>query len=303
MATAKLCAAPMNVNVGAESDFADANTLRSMQRLVQRTWGRQSRFHIGDLAWQWATRGDSPFPARLWHRAGEVAAWGLVEARGQLSLAVDRRWNDLAGDVLSWFEQSCSGAALTVTVLDAELHLVEALRSRGYVEVPDGPFDLFVAFDLADLHESPALPMGLRFLSMADTADLTRRVESHRSAWHPSAMTVERYRRVMAAWPYRPELDWMIEIADGRFVANTCVWHDELNGVGLVEPLGVDPGFRRQGLARAVVLRALHALRALGARFAITYPRGDTLYPFTKPLYLGLGFKPYARTVKYARQV
>jgi predicted N-acetyltransferase YhbS len=115
-------------------------------------------------------------------------------------------------------------------------------------------------------------------------------------------MTLDRYRQVMDSWPYRPELDWMIEISDGHYVANTCVWYDELNGVALLEPLGVDPAFRRQGLARAVALQAMHAARDVGAKRAIVYPRGDELYPFTKPLYLGLGFRPYAQAVSFVKR-
>lgn len=281
--------------------YAGEHDLGAMQRLVLSQWSLGSRFHIGDIAWQWAT-GSREREVALWLSGGEAVAFGWLHLPGHLYLVVRGDRSELAREVLGWFEQAASGGELSVDVLDKETHLISALRICGYREVEAGPFDLYTVLDLSELPESPRLPMGLRLRSMAGNGDVVRRVASHRAAWHPSAMTLDRYRQVMVSWPYRPELDWMIEISDGRYVANTCLWHDERNGVALLEPLGVDPAFRRQGLARAVVLQAMHAARDLGAKRAIVYPRGDELYPFTKPLYLGLGFKPYARTVAYMKR-
>jgi GNAT superfamily N-acetyltransferase len=273
-----------------------------MQRLVQTCWSLESRFHVGDLAWQRSQGIDENWPTMLWQSDGETVAWGWAHPPGHLYLAVRRDRVELLADVLDWFERAVDGAELSVDVLDREAHLIEALSARGFLKKEGGPFDLHVVLDLGELQARPRLPTGLLPRSMADARDIERRVASHRAAWHPSAMTVERYRRVMAAWPYDAKLDWMIEIADGRFVANCCLWHDRANGVALLEPVGVDPGFRRLGLARAVILNALHELRDQGAKRAITYPRGDELYPFTKPLYLGLGFKPYARTITFSKR-
>ena len=282
--------------------YAGEEDLLAMQRLVQTIWSLESRFHIGDLAWQRSQGRDEDWPTMLWQSAGETLAWGWAHLPGHLYLVVHRDHAELVDDVLDWFERTVPGRELSVDVLDKEMHLIEALAARGFRKTEGGPFDLYTALDLGELQAKPPLPMGLLPRSMDGAPDVERRVSSHRAAWHPSAMTVDRYKRVMAAWPYDAKLDWMIEVADGRFVANCCLWHDRVNGVGLLEPVGVDPGFRRLGLARAVILNALHALRDQGAKRAMTYPRGDDQYPFTKPLYLGLGFKPYARTLTFAKR-
>lgn len=231
---------------------AGSGDLGTMQGLVQSMWSLQSRFHIGDLAWQLATGSEERLIA-LWQSGAETVAWGWLHLPAYLYLVVHHDRSELASDVLSWFEDNASGERLGVDVLDKEAHLIDALVARGYRQRDRGPFDLYTTLDLAELPAKPLLPTGLRFCSMADANDLERRVASHRAAWHPSSMTVERYRRVVASRPYRAELDWMIEISDGRFVANTCLWYDEVNEVALLEPLGVDPGFRRQGFARAVI--------------------------------------------------
>jgi len=105
----------------------------------------------------------------------------------------------------------------------------------------------------------------------------------------------------MAAWPYRTDLDWIIETPDGDFAANCLIWLDDHNRVGLLEPVGTDPRFRRQGLGRAVCLAAMHALRAAGADRAVVYPTFGHGHPGAIPLYADLGFQPYARSITYAR--
>jgi ribosomal protein S18 acetylase RimI-like enzyme len=97
-------------------------------------------------------------------------------------------------------------------------------------------------------------------------------------------------------WPYRPELDWVAETPDGRFASYATLWLDERHGAGLIEPVGTDPAFRRLGLARAVCVAALHALRKAGATQAYVNPRGDADYPIPARLYRSLGFTDDGRT-------
>jgi hypothetical protein len=118
---------------------------------------------------------------------------------------------------------------------------------------------------------SPDVPPGFR-LRQVEPDDADRRAQVHRAAFHPSRVSGESYRNVMAAWPHRPDLDLVIEAPDGRL-----------------------------GLARAVSLGVLQALRAASAAQAVVYPRGDDDYPVPARLYGSLGFTPRARTVTYAR--
>jgi predicted N-acetyltransferase YhbS len=94
------------------------------------------------------------------------------------------------------------------------------------------------------------------------------RVTAHQAAFAPSDLIVERYERVQARWPYRPELDRIVLTESGEIVAFCTAWNDEENAAGLLEPVGTHPAHQRRGLARAVCLDALRALRAAGARTA-----------------------------------
>jgi len=128
--------------------------------------------------------------------------------------------------------------------------------------------------------------------------DLANRVAVHRAAFsvrRPSRVSVQSYRNVMSAWPYRPEMDWVVEAPDGRFVSSCLAWLDEENRVGELEPVGTDPAFWRMGLATAVCRAALHALQQHGADIAIVYSTEVAGMPLSPALYRKLGFETHAR--------
>ncbi len=91
----------------------------------------------------------------------------------------------------------------------------------------------------------------------------------------------------------------MVETPDGRFVAYCLGWYDEVNRVGLFEPVGTVAEYRRMGLSTAVGVAVLRAFRAAGGVRAIVFPRGDDGYPIPRQVYASMGFTPHARTVRY----
>lgn len=283
--------------------YGGPEDLRAMQRLAQRLWPAIGSWHVGDLAWQrYQHVGREPeWPTALWEAAGKVVAWGWARLPGDLALLVDPAWSELAGEVLDWFSGIATAPRTSVTVLDTETHLVAALERHGYRREDGSYWYRCVRRPLTDLPE-PVLPEGYRARPVRGAADLAARVAVHRVVWHPSRVTEESYRAVMAAWPYRADLDWVVEAPDGSFAANCLIWLDDRNGVGELEPVGTDPRFRRMGLGRAVCLAAMHALRAAGAHEAVVYPvEGHDRFPAALPLYQDLGFTPYARTLDYVR--
>jgi ribosomal protein S18 acetylase RimI-like enzyme len=109
----------------------------------------------------------------------------------------------------------------------------------------------------------------------------------------------ESYRRVMQAWPYRPELDNVVVAPDGSFAAFCLCWLDEENGVGELEPVGTHPDHRRKGLAEAVCRAGLASLHAAGADTAIVYPVGDS---GAARLYESLGFRSRTRHLPFRKR-
>lgn len=275
------------------------STERAMQELARHLWGTSGRWHIGDIAYgrfQHLGR-EADWPTRIWADSDDVTGWGWAELPSDLSFqAADP---ETADAVLKWFASVATGDELTVTVSETEPMLIDALARAGYREA-GGPFFVRMSRNPVDVAE-PVLPEGFRARPLTGPPDAGPRAAVHRTAFEGSRVTQESYRQVMAAWPYRPELDWIIEAPDGSFASYATTWLDDVHRVGLFEPVGTDPRFRRLGLARAVCAYALRALAETGAREAVVWPRGDADYPIPKRLYGSLGFVEGPRTRTFTR--
>jgi hypothetical protein len=290
-------------------DYADPNDLRAMQALVQACWRRTSYLHVGDLAWQRYPRtSTADWPTRLWFSGDEIVAWAWSwreadadDDSDQFYVLVRPDHAALYDEVLDWAEATNPGRPLGTIAYEHDTLLVQALARRGYHPRSHGPFGLHSFRDLENISE-PELPLGFMVLSMVEIGDVERKVAGHCASWSrfavydaaepplASGMTVERYQDMMQTWPYRPELDFGVEGPDGRIVASCTTWLDEANRVGLFEPVGVDPEFRRLGLSRTMCFAALKALKRAGATLATVKPRGDDAYPVPRHAYGTMGF-------------
>lgn len=276
--------------------------LRAMQSLAQRIWWPGAGWHIGDIPWgrRQHTGREAEWPTKLWQRDGEVVGWGWVRLPGHLDLLVDPEHAEVADEILEWFATVATADELSVNAMNTEPFLHEAFGRAGFVEAEDDHLLLRYRHDLRELAE-PVVPEGFTVRPVRGDEDLEQRVEVHRSAFHPSRVTQESYAAVRASWPYRQDLDWVVEAPDGRFAASCLIWWDERNRCGELEPVGAHQDFRRLGLARAACLGALHRLKELGAEEAVVMSVGDPAKPAARGLYLSLGFVDHSRTVKYAR--
>ncbi|MDP9869767.1 MULTISPECIES: GNAT family N-acetyltransferase [Streptosporangium] len=281
--------------------------LRSMQSLTQRLWSPASRWHAGELAWLRLQHiGREPeWRTSLWQAGPEVVAWAWARPPGRLDLHLDPAHPELAGEILRWFDGTPHDGERTVTLLDAETALIDTLREHGYRERAAGPFFIHLRRSLDDLPR-PRVPDGYTLRPVRGEDDAEARAAVHRAAFSlpglpPSRVTADSYLQVMRAWPYRTELDWLVEAPDGTPAAFCLVWLDGHNHCAVLEPVGTAPEHRRLGLAGAATLAALHAARRLGAGSARVCARGDDDYPSARATYQALGFRPYARNVSFVR--
>lgn len=288
--------------------------LRPVQDLAQRLWGqgRPSRWHVGELAWfrhQHAALTPPPaatWRAALWEWDGRPVAWAWVTSHGALDPQLDPAHPEAAEEILHWFDTVTETASnRSVTVLDTDAALTAALHRHGYRAQAGGPFFAHLGLGLEDL-PSPRLPAGYRLRPVRGESDAGARAEVHRAAFSrpgmpPSEVTAASYRHVMRAWPYRADLDWLVETTDGTPAAFCLVWLDETNRAAVLEPVGTAPDHRRRGLASAAILAALDAARRHGATTARVCARGDDAYPSALATYRSLGFRPFARNVRFTR--
>jgi ribosomal protein S18 acetylase RimI-like enzyme len=141
---------------------------------------------------------------------------------------------------------------------------------------------------------APSPPGGYRVRTVRGDEDLERRVAVHRAAFAPSRVVPESYARLMREPPYRPDLDFVAEAADGSFASFCICWLDAGNRLGEFEPVGTHPDHRRRGLAAAVCRFAHQRLREEGATRAIVYSIAGS---DATTLYESIGMREHSRSI------
>ena len=91
------------------------------------------------------------------------------------------------------------------------------------------------------------------------------------------------FRALRNAPDYLPELDLSVLDRNGGVASFAGVWYDDLNRIGILEPVGTIPKYRRMGLARAVVYEAMNKVIEMGAK--------KIFVGSDQQFYLSLGFK------------
>jgi GNAT superfamily N-acetyltransferase len=281
-------------------DWSGPSDVSLMQAVVAARWavhGPRAGYHVGDMAW-WTSMWEWPTPTgpearqRFWldRDSGAPVAWAWLAKERELDFAVhpDHDGGGVHELVLGWaLEQA--GNDLEANALEGDVASVRALEAakleRAEVLLEQ------LAMPLTSAVQPDEVAPGYALRPVSGPADLDRRVEIHRTVWHPSRVTATSYQRVMATWPYRSELDWVAVAPDGSFAAYACGWLDEANGAVELEPVGTHPDHRRLGLGRAVCRSVAGAARRLGASLAVVYchPGGPA-----QALYEAAGFRRIA---------
>jgi predicted N-acetyltransferase YhbS len=152
-------------------------------------------------------------------------------------------------------------------IYDYDEQFQALVQQRGYQQDTEHPgYDS--VFVIEDRPERK-LPEGYVLQSMAQENSIELRREvfgrafNHPDPWEwPSAFS---YEELQKAPDYRKDLDLYIVGPDGKYVSCCIVWYDEHNRMGILEPVGTIPDFRRRGLGREVVLEGIRRAAALGA--------------------------------------
>lgn len=279
-----------------------------MQGLVTTAWRAHApkvERHIGDVAWsRFQHAGREPeWKIGLWEDDGELVAWTWLFLPHTLDYQLHPERPDVLPELLDWFELEAEGdEPLVTSVLPEDAISVGELERRGFEAVVGETWMAYLIRSLAEPVPEPSVPDGFRLRTVQGDQDVEARVAVHRAAFHPSRVTAESYRNVMQAFPYRADLDCVVEAPHGSFASYCLAWLDEAIGVGLLEPVGTHPDHERRGLGSAVCRFALRRLHELGAATAIVVSRGDDEYPAPKRLYESIGFEQHTRSQEYRKE-
>jgi predicted N-acetyltransferase YhbS len=168
---------------------------------------------------------------------------------------------------------------LRTQIFDYDEPLQASARKRGYQQDTERP-----GYDSVYVIQAlprPSLPEGFALRSMADENNLELRRKAfglgfnHPDPWEwPSHFA---YQELQEAPDYRKDLDLYVISPDGEHVSFCIVWYDEKNRLGILEPVGTVPKYRRLGLAREVVMEGIRRAAALGAE-TVQVGSGERFY-------------------------
>ena len=286
--------------------YAGAQDLQELAAflLSMREAAGHACWHIGDLTWRFflhSLRYDLGQTVRLWRDAeNELQAFAVITpppAAGTLAFDMQvhprARGQGLEGQILDWIESFGAPRLITDTgVYESDTSQIAALNARGLASTGDDA--LLLLRPLAGLIPEPALPPGFCLRAVAGPGEAEQRAAAHQDAFHPSRIDTQAYLRLMVTPGYHAAWD-LVAVAPGPTFAAFCtVWLDAVHGVGEFEPVGTRSAFRRQGLARAVLLEGLRRLQECGAESAVVGPiaAGDAA---AHALYRDAGFLPVHR--------
>jgi ribosomal protein S18 acetylase RimI-like enzyme len=186
-------------------------------------------------------------------------------------------------------EQSVSTDVFSVDA--ARIELLSKLEFREF-----RVWDWITERRLSETVPEVELPAGfsLRTATLADAEQLA----AVRNAAFGEGWGAEEYREQIMLKPgYNVDHEMVVVAPNGQIAAFTVLWLDELNKVGLFEPVGTDPTFQRRGLARALMLAGLKMLQQAG--MATARVEHDASNTAARELYQQLGFRKCYETHGY----
>lgn len=98
-----------------------------------------------------------------------------------------------------------------------------------------------------------------------------------------------------------PAHDLIVIAPDGHIASFYIIWLDEVNQVGLFEPVSTHPDFQHKGLEKAIMLIGLQRMKVKGMQKAIEITEHDNLA--AQWLYRAVGFQENSRLTTFVKKL
>ena len=277
--------------------------------------------HAGDLSW-WLFYLNREYDRRqtiyLWEGqrtdgALDVIGWSLLSPNFR-AFDVFAHPEEIGGErvehMLIWTEERMreivkeSGGknVRTMWVSEDDAWLISRLERRGFAR--SDCHLLYMSRSLDESIAEPQLPSGYRVRHVAGEHEVEARAAVSHGAF-ASKREAEHHRQdyleFMRSPVYTPDLDLVAVASDSRFAAFCICWLDNVNQVGLFEPVGTHPDFQRKGLGKAVVCEGLRRMKARGMTTAVLCVEHDN--PAAQRLYESAGFHTANKIYTYVKDV
>lgn len=188
-------------------------------------------------------------------------------------------------------------------VLSVQAPGAEVLRELGFTPFGEPEYRLN-GQPLGDDLPAPGLRDGATIRAVRDDpADFQARVDLHRDVWTNSKLDLAGYERLRTKPLYRPDLDLVLETAEGELASYCIVWWDPVTKIGEFEPVGTAERFRGRGYGKAVLREGMRRIRELGGTYATVINTMDDRGEASRYLYASAGFTTVALFDRYRRPV
>jgi GNAT superfamily N-acetyltransferase len=229
------------------------------------------RFHTADPTWnpEWER------VTCLWQTGGgDLVAAAHPEGKGDVHLQVHPDFRHLEAVIIAWAEEHLAVRTetgrrrhLDVMVFEYDAVRRGLLHERGYRPLPGGGFTHVLRLG-DESFPAPTMPDGyvLRTTRPTDSSDCEQIAALLNAAFDRDFHTAGEYRNFASHAPcFHPDLDLVAVAPDSSFASYVGAPYDEVNRLGIFEPVCTHPAHLRRGLARALMGEALRRLQALGA--------------------------------------
>lgn len=167
--------------------------------------------------------------------------------------------------------------------------LQKELKQRGYVK--SNIKDYISSINICDVIPI-ALDPQFRLVN-ATQFSITQKAEAHGKAFGYQEEEMDTDLDALVAFSclsfapdYNPYLDLAILNNNNQIVSFACFWYDEQNCIGILEPLGTLPEYRKMGFAKILIHQGMNLIQQLG---------GTRLnVGSNSPFYKSIGFKEFS---------
>ena len=188
-------------------------------------------------------------------------------------------------------------------VFDDDTIMDRLLQTRGFVVIP---FDPAPPLFERSLEALPTIQVPDGFIVQGVTnlddgrlrAQVTHGAFGSHDDWDGHWA---QYAQFIGSAVYDGERDLFVRAPDGRGASACTIWFDEVNAVGLFEPVATHPDFQGQGLGKAVMAEGLRRMQTAGMRRAVL--GFDPTNAAALALYTAMGFRASRYFVGYRKEL
>ena len=269
--------------------------------------GARSEMHIGDVyvTLYFVMDGNLEESAALWYDRAEKlqAASFLTGLTFDMVVRPESAASPIAADMVAWAiaeskRRNLDGGIVRVQRRPRLRERVAFLEGLGFHRSAEGA--LALERSLYELPGQTSTEADLTCRTLRP-GDIPSRMRAFVDAFPDEAKSTADYERLMKCNGYEPLLDLVAVDRSNEVAAFCSAWLDRVNLVGLFEPVGTCTRYRRQGLARALMLESLRRLKDLGATSAVVRVRNKNAAAIA--CYKELGFSIVSDVFGFQRNI